>query len=107
PEGALLVRRALGLCQPAPRHHRDRKGLARRTRVQRRVRDVGGVATGGAADTLSSLSCAAKQLSIAHHPSEVVCALVFEPSDLSLGGSSGSPPRRVFALHHGTAARTD
>ena len=32
-----------GLRQPAPRHHRDRKRRPRRTRVQRRVRAVGGV----------------------------------------------------------------
>ena len=43
PEGALVVRRAAGLCQPAPRHHRHREGRARRARVQRRVRGVGGV----------------------------------------------------------------
>ena len=48
PEGALLVRRAAGLCQPAPRHHRDRKGRARRAGVQRRVRGVGRVASGAA-----------------------------------------------------------
>jgi hypothetical protein len=45
-----------GLRQPAPRHHRDRKGLPRRTRVQRRVRDLGGVVSESAADALSSLS---------------------------------------------------
>ncbi len=43
PEGALVVRRAAGLCQPAPRHHRHRKGQPRRARLQRRVRGVGGV----------------------------------------------------------------
>ena len=43
PEGALLVRRAAGLRQPAPRHHRDRKRPAGRTRVQRRIRGVGRV----------------------------------------------------------------
>ena len=36
-----VVRRAAGLRQPAPRHHRYRKGSARRTRVQRRLRGLG------------------------------------------------------------------
>ena len=45
-EGALVVRRAAGLRQPAPRHHRHRKGRPRRTRVQRCVRDVGRVGDG-------------------------------------------------------------
>ena len=42
-EGALLVRRAAGLCQPAPRHHRHREGRPRRARLQRRVRGLGRV----------------------------------------------------------------
>ena len=43
PEGALVVRRAAGLCQPAPRHHRHREGRPRRARLQRRLRGVGRV----------------------------------------------------------------
>ena len=42
-EGALVVRRAAGLCQPAPRHHRHREGPARRARLQRRLRGLGRV----------------------------------------------------------------
>ena len=45
-EGTLVVRRAAGLRQPAPRHHRVRKRRAGRARVQRRVRDVGRVSGG-------------------------------------------------------------
>ena len=33
--------------------------------------------------------------------------MVFERSDLSLGGGGVSPPCGGAALHHGTAARTD
>ena len=50
PEGAFVVRRAAGLRQPAPRHHRDRKGRPRRARVQRRVRGVGRVGDGRGPD---------------------------------------------------------
>ena len=39
-----MVRRDAGLRQPAQRHHRDRKGRAGRTRVQRGVR-LGGYPT--------------------------------------------------------------
>ena len=41
PERALVVRRAAGLRQPAPRHHRDREGRAGRARLQRRLRGLG------------------------------------------------------------------
>ena len=43
PQGALLVRHTAGVCQPAPRHHRDRKRRAGGTGVPGCVRGVGGV----------------------------------------------------------------
>ena len=59
PEGALVVRRAAGLYQPAPRHHRDREGRAGRTRLQRRLRGCGASSGAGRLRPiiLSSLHC--------------------------------------------------
>ena len=45
-EGALLVRCAAGVCQPAPRHHRHREGPAGRARLQRSLRGLGRVGAG-------------------------------------------------------------
>ena len=45
-EGTLVVRRAAGVCQSAPRHHRHREGPAGRARLQRSLRGLGRIGAG-------------------------------------------------------------